>query len=157
MANKIGVVLASEGLLTDVDSAARQPVLTRCSDEAGNEYIYLLGVASTAVGSWVSFDEAGVTTLLQANSLGRVGIAMAATVAAKYGWYCIYGTVPGLCLASYADNAKVWATSTLGSVDDADVAVDLVDGAIGRSARNTTTGLATFELSYPVCMNEVKN
>lgn len=121
------------------------------------EFIYLTGVASTAAGSWVTYDELHITTLAVANGLGRVAIAMAATVAATFGWYQIYGKASGLCLASYADNAKVWLTATAGSVDDADVAVDLVDGAIGRSARDTTTGLATFELNYPVCLNEVKN
>ena len=131
---------------------------TRVRDVAGNEFIYLKGVASTAVGSWVFFDEAHVTTLTVANSLGRVAVARAAVDATtKFGWYQIYGSVSALCLASFADNAKVWVTSTAGSVDDADVAVDLVDGAIGRSARDTTTGLATFELNYPMCLNEVKN
>lgn len=124
---------------------------TRVRDVAGNEFIYLKGVASTAVGSWVFFDEAHVTTLTVANSLGRVAVARAAVDATtKFGWYQIYGSVSALCLASFADNAKVWVTSTAGSVDDADVAVDLVDGAIGRSARDTTTGLATFELNYPM-------
>lgn len=121
------------------------------------EFIYLTGVASTVAGSWVTFDELHITTLAVANGVGRVGIAMAATVASTYGWYQIYGKATGLCLASYADNAKVWLTATAGSVDDADVAVDLVFGAVGRSARDTTTGMATFELNYPVCHNEVVN
>jgi hypothetical protein len=155
---KIGHAMASVGLFTDVDSTARNVVGTRSFDEVGNEYIYLKGVASTVAQSWVAFDELYLTTLLAANALGRVAIAQAAVVAScNWGWYAIYGAHQGLCLASYADNAKVWATSTAGSVDDADVAVDLVDGAIGRSARNTTTGCALFELNYPICLNEVKN
>lgn len=154
---KVGHAMASVGLFTDVDSSARNVVGTRSFDDVGNEYIYLKGVASTVAGSWVSFDELFLTTLLVANALGRVAIAQAAIVANSWGWYAIYGAHNGLCLASYADNAKVWATSTAGSVDDSDVAVDLVDGAIGRSARNTTTGMALFELNYPICLNEVKN
>lgn len=131
---------------------------TEKKDPNGNVYVYLKGVASTAVGSWVSFDELFVTTLLVANALGRVGISQSAnTAATTFGWYLIEGSGTGLCLASYADNAKVWCTSTAGSVDDADVAVDLVDGAIGRSTRDTTTGLATFQLMRPFCLNEVKN
>lgn len=121
------------------------------------EFIYLTGVASTAVGSWVFFDEVHISTLTVANSKGRVAVAMAATVASTFGWYQIYGSAQGLALTLFADNAKVWVTSTAGSVDDTDVAVDLVDGAIGRSAVNETTFIATFELNYPVCMNEVKN
>lgn len=121
------------------------------------EYIYLKGVASTAIGSWVTFDELHITTLAVANGKGRVGVAMAATVASTYGWYQIYGSASGLALTLFADNAKVWLTSTAGSVDDTDVAVDLVFGAIGRSAVNETTLLATFELNYPICHNEVVN
>lgn len=149
--------MASVGALTDVDTTARNIVGARRFDDANNEYVYLKGVASTVLGSWVAFDELYLTTLLAANGLGRVAIAMAATVASTWGWYGIYGAFSGLCLVSYADNAKVWATSTAGSVDDADVAVDLITGAVGRSARNATTGLALFELNYPFAHNEVLN
>lgn len=117
------------------------------------EFIYLQGVASTVAGSWVSFDEAGLTILAVANAQGRVGVAMAATVASTYGWYQIYGSVSALCLVSFVDNGKVYLTSTDGSVDDTDVAGDAVIGAVGRSARDTTTGKATFELNYPMVMD----
>lgn len=160
MSNKVGYNKATVGKLTDIDTEARNIVGTRSFDENGNEFIYLKGVASTLAGSWVTFDELYLTTLLVANGLGRVAIAQAATVASTWGWYQIYGAGYGLCLVSYADNAKVWATATAGSVDDADVAVDLIDGAIGRSARATSgtySGMALFELNYPVALNEVKN
>jgi len=141
---------------TQVHATKKQRLGTRKRDVAGNEYIYLQGVASTAVGSWVSFDEAHVSTLTVANAQGRVAIAQAAVDATtKYGWYMIYGTCSGLCLASFADNGKVYLTSTAGSVDDADVSGDFVMGAVGRSARDTTTGLATFELSYPMVQDTV--
>lgn len=123
----------------------------------GNEYIYLQGVASTAVGTWVSFDELGVTTRLVANNKGRVGIAMAATVASTYGWYQIYGSAQGLALTLFADNGAVYTTGTAGSVDDTDVATEAVIGAVGRSAVNETTLIATFELNYPFAHNEVLN
>ena len=116
----------------------------------GNEFIYLQGVASTAIGTWVTFDEAGLTTRTAANAQGRVGIAMAAIVASQFGWYQIYGSASGLALTAFADNGKVYLTSTAGSVDDADVAGDFVVGAVGRSAVNETTLLATFELNYPM-------
>ncbi len=157
MPNKIGHLAATTGLLTDVDTVARNIVGSRTFDEVGNEYIYLKGVASTLAGSWVTFDELYLTLLLVANGIGRVAIAQAPTVASTWGWYGIWGAFNGLCLASYVDNAKVWATSTPGSVDDTDVAVDLITGAIGRSARNTTTGMALFELNYPMAHNEVVN
>lgn len=124
---------------------------TRLKDVAGNEFIFAKGVASTAAGSWVTLDEDGVTTLAVANAQGRVAIAGAAIDATtKWGWYQIYGKAVGKALTGFADNGKVYLTATAGSVDDADVAGDVVLGAIGRSALDTpTTGMAYFELNYP--------
>ena len=142
----------------DVHTTKRFRLGTRVKDVAGNEYIYLQGVASVVLGSWVVFDELFVTTRTVANSLGRAAIARAAVDATtEFGWFGIYGSFTGLALVSSADNTKVWLTSTAGQVDDADVATDLVSGAIARSARAAGTGLQTFELSYPVCLNEVYN
>lgn len=157
MAKLIGHTMAINGVTTDVDTAARNPVGTRAFDDAGNEYIYLKGVASVALGTWVTYDELFLTTRTAANALGAVAIAQGAVIASTWGWFGIWGAHYGLCLASYADNAKVWVTSTAGSVDDADVAVDLVTNAVGRSARDTTTGLALFQIAYPFCHNEVLN
>lgn len=114
------------------------------------DFIYLTGVASTAIGTWVTFDEAHITTRAVANGQGRVAVAMAATVASTYGWYQIYGLASGLALTAFADNGKVYLTATNGSVDDADVSADFVFGAVGRSAVNETTFLASFELNYPM-------
>lgn len=139
---------AVHGDTDSVDTTAKNRLGTRAFDSAGNEYIYLTGVASTVAGSWVSFDEAHLTTLLVANAKGRVGIAMAATVASRYGWYQIYGINSiALVLASFADNGLIFSTATAGSVDDAAVAGDLVVGAMGRSA--VSGGVATMELNYP--------
>lgn len=136
---------------TDVHASKKYFLGRKQKDAAGNEFIYLKGVTNCVAGSWVTFDEAHVTILAVANAQGRVAVARSAVDAAtKYGWFQIYGSAPGLCLASFADNGKVYLTSTDGSVDDADVAGDAVIGAVGRSARDTTTGLATFELNAPI-------
>lgn len=115
------------------------------------EFIYLKGLADTAVGSWVTFNQDdNSTALLAANAIGPVAIAMSANVANQYGWYQIYGKAVGKVLASYADNALVYATATAGSVDDAVVAGDRVKLAIGASAIGTpSAGLAEFELQFP--------
>lgn len=136
-------------VFTEVHSSKKFRLGTRKRDVAGNEFIYLQGASSTAAGSWVSFDEAFVSTLLAANAVGRVGVAMAAVDATtKYGWYQIYGkNTIAKVLAGFADNGKVYCTATAGSIDDAVVAGDLVVGAIGRSA--ISNGAATMELSYP--------
>jgi len=157
MANLGGYISIASSDTSAVDSDAQMKVGTRAFDENGNEYIYLKGVANTEVGSWVSFDEDGQTTLLVSNAKGRVAVAMAAVVANKYGWYQIYGKATGKALANFADNGLVYSTSTAGSVDDAVVAGDIIIGAIGRSAVGTPdTGLAYFELNYPFATDKVE-
>lgn len=115
------------------------------------EFIYLKGVASTAVGSWVTYNiDDGSTTLLAANAIGPVAVAMSANVASQYGWYQIQGKAVGKALTGFLDNGNVYATATAGSIDDAIVAGDRVKGAVGASAVDTpSTGLAEFEIARP--------
>ncbi len=116
------------------------------------EFIYLQGVASTAVGSWVTFlEDDWSTALLAADAVGRVAVAMAATVAGTYGWYQTKGKAVGKALTGFLDNADVYATATAGSVDDAVVVGDLVQGARGASA--VSGGLADFEVDRPFTNN----
>lgn len=136
------------GALNAVYDAADFGVGELVFDEAGNGYIFGLGVANCAAGSWVSLDEAVQAALLAANAKGRVGVAMAAIVADKYGFFQVYGknTIAKVA-ASFADNGDVYATATAGTVDDAVVAGDRVKGAWGRSA--ISGGVATMELNFP--------
>jgi hypothetical protein len=158
MAQLVGHSLTGVGDTTDIHLSQRNPVGLRAFDATGNEYVYMQGVASVVLGTWVVYDELFITTRTAANALGAVAIARAAIDATtSFGWFAIYGSHTGLCLANYADNAKVWCTSTAGQVDDADVAVDLIINAVGRSARSATTGLATFQICYPFALNEVYN
>lgn len=58
------------------------------------EFIYLLGVASTAVGSLVSFSPSTYQTALAPVGDGiprPIAVAMSANVAGQYGWYQISG------------------------------------------------------------------
>jgi hypothetical protein len=120
-------------------------------DRGYGEFIYLKGVASTAIGSWVTiFPDDWTTALLVANAIGDVGIAMSANIVATTGgWYQIYGKASGLALTAFADNGRCYATATAGSIDDAVVDGDLVHKALGASAVNETTLLADFEIHYP--------
>jgi len=115
------------------------------------EFIYLSGLAATAVGTWVTYNQDdNTTTLLAANAIGPVAVAMSANVAGQYGWYQIFGKAVGKALAAYADNGLVYATATAGSIDDAVVAGDRVKQAKGASAVGTpSAGLAEFEIQYP--------
>lgn len=58
------------------------------------EFIYLLGVASTVVGSLVKYNATTYQTVLATNTAVQavpVAVAMSANVAAQYGWYQISG------------------------------------------------------------------
>tara|TARA_R110000824_G_scaffold18775_3_gene73770 strand:+ start:4144 stop:4635 length:492 start_codon:yes stop_codon:yes gene_type:complete len=115
------------------------------------EFVYLSGLAATAVGTWVTYASSDNTTvLLVANASGPVAIAMSANLASFYGWYQISGKGTGKALAGYADNGLVYATATAGSIDDAVVAGDRVKLALGASAVGTpSAGLAYFEIQRP--------
>jgi hypothetical protein len=115
-------------------------------DVAGNTYIYLEGVASTAQYDWVTYNESYATARLVPNAVGPVAIAQAAIVASNYGWYLISGVGTGSTQTVAADKA-VYAV-TAGKVDDAAVTGDLVLGAASQTtdAGGTT---ATFSIAYP--------
>ena len=88
--------------------------VVRCKDPTygAGEFIYLLGVASTAVGSLVTYNVSTWATTLAAvgTNLPRpIAIAMAATVASEYGWYQISGVAVAKKTAtvSLAANAAV--------------------------------------------------
>lgn len=134
---------------SSIDSAAVHDVLTRAwdADNPDNEYIYLQGVASTVAGSVVTYDEAGATTLIAANAIGPVAVAMAATVASTYGWYQIAGTATAACDAGITDNAKVYIDGTSGRVDDTVVLGDQIMGAIFRGT--DSSNLVSVQLNYP--------
>ncbi len=124
----------------------------KCKDLSSNnrgygEFIYLVGVASTAAGDAVVFDEStGATTRAVAASVGPLAIAMSACVASEYGWYQIYG-VGVVTAGDVADNGPVYTTATDGTLDDAVVIANQVIGAIFRS--DDDTGFATIGLNYP--------
>lgn len=117
----------------------------------GKEYIFLAGVASTAAGSWVTFDEAFATTLLAANAVGPVAIASAATVASTKGWYQIYGVNTVAATDTIAADVALFIDGTAGRADDAVVTGDLIVGASSMTA--DTANVATVFLSYPYVTN----
>ena len=75
------------------------------------EFIYLLGVASTTVGAFVTYSVGtGHQTKLATSVVGvsdPIAVAMAATVAGEYGWY----QISGLAIGSTAGAASFAATA----------------------------------------------
>lgn len=134
--------------VVSVDASAKNPVLTRTFDEAGNEFIYLKGVASTVATDFVTYDELGVTARLGLSASGPLAVAMAATVANTWGWYQIGGLAQANT-GTIADNSQLYATSTAGRADDL-ANVGEQNRLVGVTARSTATAnVATVQLDNP--------
>lgn len=149
MALLTGINQVFSGDTTTIDTVQKFPFGTRARDVDGNEYVYLKGVASTVLGSWVTFDELGVTTLLVANAIGPVAVAMAIIDStSEYGWYCVYGTCEACIAASATADTAIGFETTSGYAGDGKAAGDVIAGAV---LRDTTTDAAvvTVQINYP--------
>lgn len=142
----------------DIDTVYSRTVIalgTRIKDTEGNEYIFLNGVASCVEGSWITYDEEYITTLLATAALGPIGIAKAAIVYGKYGWFQIWGVTIGCAKSSddgtLSDNACVGRSASDGYVDSDYTAGDLIYAAISRSAMEASSSNTTtlFQIYYP--------
>jgi hypothetical protein len=136
--------------LAQIDSSALYALGSKVTDKDGNEYIYLLGVASTVAGDAVTYNGAYATARVSANGKGPVAFAMAAIVAAKYGWYQVRGLANGLTLTAVVTGMPLYLTATAGQLDDAVVAGDLVANAFAYGTGGTNAA-CTFEINYPFC------
>ena len=151
------------GDFASFDTSKRFPVGTVVSAwdplYGEGDFIYLPGVASTAVGSLVSYNTnatsgAGATALVDSDTAatmrGPVAVAMCANiVATTWAWYQIRGSAV-IKAGTVAANVPVYATATAGSVDDAVVANSKVDGAAFETTDGTpSAGFAVVYLSYP--------
>jgi hypothetical protein len=148
--------------ITDTSTTKKAPLGTIVQAEdptyGVGEFIYLTGVASTVVGSWVGyFPATGATILATANGTYPLAVAMSANVASQYGWYQISGVATALGLTSITHTSGFLAlTGTAGSVDDASVIGDHI-----FNARKTTTVhvvgtfLDTYSINRPFSTNIV--
>jgi hypothetical protein len=108
------------------------------------------GVASTVAGSWVTYDEAGVTALLAANAKGPVAVSGGATVANKFGWYCVFAPVgvSAQLAANCADNALIGREGADGVAGDGRTAGDEIYNAITRGSTSSAAA-ATVQIMFP--------
>lgn len=138
-----------------VHASKRFRLGTKKKSMAGNEYVYLAGVTSCAVGKWVSFNPTGfIAVLLAADAVGQVAIAQATVdTASKYGWFQVYGYFATASSDTVAAAGGLFIDGTAGRVDDQSVAGDFVNGAISTAA-DTTNALPVF-LDYPYVTNTV--
>lgn len=144
----------------EVHTSQQNPLGMECDGQDANgvqaKYKYLTGVTGTAIGSWVSYDEDGITALLDSDTaqsiVSQAAVATGAVDAAtKFGWYQIVGKASALCLSAVADNGKLFATSTGGSADDVAVTGNQIHGAFARGTSPTATGggLTTVQIDRP--------
>jgi hypothetical protein len=104
---------------TDTEQKHKLGTIVRAVDPTYGEaeFIYLKGVASTAVGSLVTYNTSGFTTALApvgTNKAQPIAVAMSANVANQYGWYQISGiaVMAKTCTVSLAANAAVGVLTT---------------------------------------------
>lgn len=87
----------------------------------GGEFIYLLGVASTVVGSLVTWAATTYQTTLSPTNATSDGyplaVAMSANVASQYGWYQIAGlAVIKKTAVAFPPATGLWLSGTAGRV-----------------------------------------
>ncbi len=149
--------------IADASSTQKHPLgmIIRAKDPTygSGEFIYLKGVASTAVGDWVGYQPSlGTSVRAVADGKYPLAVAMAACdTTTKFGWYQIAGVAIAKGLTSITHSSgNLYLTGTAGSVDDTSVIGDAI-----FNARKTTTVhvvgtfLDTYNLARPWSANRV--
>lgn len=148
------VSVAVIGKFGDIHTAQKNPLGARYQDEIGNEYVYLVGVASTVVNDAVTYNATTYQSVRAvADAVGFIALAGAAVLAANWGWYQIYGFGSVNTKTSIAAANGAFLTVTGGQLDDASVAGDFVNGLVFTGV--DVSLLAPCHLSYPYVTNTV--
>lgn len=121
------------------------------------EFIYLLGIVSTVVGSAVTYNTANYATALAAvgtNKPQPIAFAMSANVASSWGWYQIGGNAKALKTSglAIASNAAV-GVLTIGKIA-ATASGKEIEGAL-TVLKVTVTTLATLVINRPKMQGRV--
>lgn len=121
--------------------------------EGDDHYLWCKGIASCAIGSVVTISEvyqvALITTALGATPK-RVGVAMSANVAGKWGWVQIrgVGSVLGVALAA-AGVALYTDTSNAGHVDDTATSEHAIHPFILTATVGGSNALVACHMDHP--------
>jgi hypothetical protein len=142
--------------LTAVSTTQKHVLGERCIEKDANgvtnEYIYLKGVASTAIGSAVNFYPLTFVTALltkaETDKLYPVAVAMAATVANTYGWYQIKGVASIALLVNCAKEVALYTSATAGSIDDDSTTQTKLNRTVAL-ATITTAAVTKCWIDYP--------
>lgn len=143
---------------TSLNAAGRFPgallgQIVRATDPTygEGEFICLLGVASTVVGSMVTYNATTYQTTLSANTANEqmpVAWAMSANLAGYYGWYQIGGLVVAKKTAvQYTPGAKVYQSATAARVMSTSASGKMILGARAANLTTVTSTTSTIVLS----------
>lgn len=141
--------------IATTDTVQNHPLgyLRRAKDPLYGEgtFIYLKGVASTAVGDVVNYDTYnGTTTRAVAATRGPLAVAMSANVASQFGWYQVHGAAVTSTAAGTIAGNTFMVTATAGQISNGVTAAQGVIGARALTAVGTpSAGLAVVQLHFP--------
>lgn len=153
MAYKITTPLAGFQGIEVTDTTQNHAIGTIVTGEdptyGAAEFIYLKGVASTAVGSLVTYNATTGTTALApvgANKPQPVAVAMSANVANQWGWYQISGiaVVAKSATTSLAAGVAV-GVKTIGLLASSGSGKE-VTGALVAAVASAATGRTTVQV-----------
>jgi hypothetical protein len=126
------------------------------------EFIYLAGVASTAIGSLVTYNQlTGATTLAPstAHLAQPLAVAMAAnTSTTSYGWYQVFGAAVIAKTATKVSPAvPLFLSGTAGSVFATATSGKEVLNCVSINAATvaSATGTITAQIAYPFAQGQV--
>jgi hypothetical protein len=150
MAYTITDTVAGSQAIADTSTTQKHPLgtIVRAKDPTygEGEFIYLLGVASTTVGAFVTYNVGtGYQTALATSAVGvsnPMAVAMSANVASQYGWY----QISGLAIGSTAGAASFAATAPFAVASGEMIAAattNRLNGAVVAVANPSTTSLLT--------------
>jgi hypothetical protein len=134
---------------SDRDASQAFVLGSRATEPNGNEWVYLRGTTSIALGGWVLVGSGFVTSSAVADDQGILAIAGTAHVdASTFGWFQVYGHNSAALIGdAVATNSPLWLTLGQGAVTDTDVAADAISGA--RSLAASVGSACLVQISYP--------
>lgn len=136
--------------ITQVDTIPLYVIGTRTLTREGNEFVYMRGVVGTVTGSWVTYNDLGVTALLALNANGPVAVAMAPIVADRWGWYCVKALSVGARIAANtAVNSMIGRETADGDAGDGFAATDEINNAYCRVATAGVAAVVACQINYP--------
>jgi len=128
------------------------------------EFIYLLGVASTVIGSMVTWNGNSTGTPTYQTTLGAatagqarpVAWAMSANTAARYGWYQISGNAVAVTNGTLAAGPAAIYSAGSGAVTSTQANGAQILGAINVTATGTpAANQAVIEINRPHLQGQV--